>query len=224
MTYRVRPLGDTVWVNVSGKTDKRSYPLNMQQLSASPSIYATATQNVIHNTNDQVSAANNVNLEDRGIKIHKKMEIHAFEVAIWCMMCGRLNTAHYKSPLTAPTASASGHYSFGFQIRCILLAQKLDATRLMKILVLEVRREWLQAPLQTKHVEFATEINGALDQFLLDWIIQIEHGKDEKLEMIKQRALVRGIEEVKCCRTFFSLYLNANPNSRFSGLKFVEFP
>jgi hypothetical protein len=58
------------------------------------------------------------------------------------MRSGRLNTAVYKTPSTALTESASGYYEFEFQVKCMLLAQKLAATRLVEMLVLEVRREW----------------------------------------------------------------------------------
>jgi hypothetical protein len=105
-----------------------------------------------------------------------------------------VNTAVVKPPLTAPTASASRHYDFALQIRCILLAQKFHATRFVQLLALEVRQEWLRVSLPPKYFTLATKSRGALDQFLIDWIIEIEHETVEENAMARQAVSVKGVE------------------------------
>jgi hypothetical protein len=213
-------LSDTeVQINISGPAGSRSYTLTVEQVSASPSVFASA----IANSNDPTSAIARIDLSTY-LTFDRETKIFAFQLVIRYMRTRGVNTAMFKRPFTAPTDSASGHYSFGFQISCILVAQKLRATRLVELLALEVRREWLRFPLRPKDFDHAMRVNGALDQFLIDWIIEIEHEEDEKKAVARQKALVRGVKEIRNMRNFLSRHFTANPRSRLSVLKFGEYP
>jgi len=181
-------------------------------------VFASA----IENSDDPASDIAGIDLSTYQLTFDRKISIAAFQVAIDYMRTRGVNTAITKQPFTAPTESASGHYNFSFQIYCIQAAQKLRATRLVELLALEVRREWLRFPLQPEHFDSATRVNGALDQFLLDWIAEIENEEDEKKEIARQKAFVKGVEGVKNVRNLLSRHFTANPRSRFSVLKFGE--
>lgn len=88
------------------------------------------------------------------------------------------------------------------------------------MLVLEVRREWLRIPLNVDQFDLATKFNGALDEFLIECIVQIEHEKDDKVDQDNHRALVRSIKKVEGLRDFLLLHFIAKPNSRFYELRF----
>jgi hypothetical protein len=45
-----------------------------------------------------------------------------------------------------------------------------------------------------KYFKLATISCGALDQFLIDWIIEIEHETVEENAMARQAASVKGVE------------------------------
>ncbi|ERF74063.1 hypothetical protein EPUS_03878 [Endocarpon pusillum Z07020] len=180
-----------VELKLQGISGIRSYELTVAQLSASPSLFATA----LEGSDNPFQAISTVDLQGLGVTGNTDLEIYALETAVHYMETGRLNTAYYKREFSAPTKSASGHNNFDFQIRCILTAQKLEASRLVEVLILEMSREWLRFPFRTKHFVLATRVNGALDEFLIDWIIQIEYEKDGKVDKAKQYSLVQGYEE-----------------------------
>lgn len=139
---------------------------------------------------------------------------------MYYMQTRGVNTAMWKLPFTAPTESASNQYNFYFQIHCIIIAQKVEATRLVELLALEVHREWLLFPLRRTHFKLATSVNGALDRFILDWIVAIEHEKDDKSECARQEAFVKAVEQVKGLRALLTRHFIANPSSRSSVLNF----
>jgi hypothetical protein len=178
-------------------------------------VFASA----IANSNDPASAIARIDLSTY-LTFDCRESVPAFQIAIRYMRTRGVNTATLNRPFTRPTESASGHYTFGFQIECIIVAQKLQATRLVELLALEVRREWLHFPLRRRQFSDATRVNGALNQFLLDWIVEIEHEKDEQMGVARQKALVKGIEESRGFRNFLSGHFNAKPGSRGSILKF----
>jgi hypothetical protein len=178
-------------------------------------VFASA----IANSNDPASAIAWIDLSTY-LTFDCRESVPAFQIAIRYMRTRGVNTAILNRPLTRPTESASGHYTFGFQIECIIAAQKLQANRLVELLALEVRREWLHFPLRRRQFSDATRVDGALNQFLLDWIVEIEHEKDEQMGVARQKALVKGIEESRGFRTFLSDHFNAKPGSRGSILKF----
>jgi hypothetical protein len=75
-------------------------------------------------------------------------------------------------------------------------------------------------PLNVDQFDLATKVNGALDGFLIKWIVQIEHEKHDKVDRDNHRALVRSIKKVEGLRNFLSLHFIAKPNSRFYELRF----
>ena len=217
----VRSLTFSVLVKISGAAGTCSYTLDAGQVFASPSTFVTAVQNSI----TPASPTHDVifDMGPLGLSINKDTEIHAFEVLICYLKYGRVNTARSKTFRAAKTESASGHYDIAFQVRCILLAQQFGATRLVELLVQEVRREWLTFPLRIKHFSLATTVNGALDPFLVEWVEHIEHEKDDALLKARINALCQGLKLVKGLQTLVSREFLNNPNKRFSAVKLSEF-
>ncbi len=181
-------------------------------------MFATA----IKDSADPVVANTDLELTDDHVTFDKEADVQAFEVVVYYMQNRGVNTALCKPPFTAPTESASGHYGFPFQIRCIIMAQKLGATRLVELLALEVYREWLHFPLRYRHFALATHVHGALDKFIIDWIVALEYEKNEKAELARQKAFVEAVENVRSLRNFLTSYFVANPGSRSSVLKFGQ--
>jgi hypothetical protein len=205
-------------VTITGLRGSRSFTLNLGELSSCPSVFATA----IRNSKDPVQAIRDLDLQNLGVTIDSEAGISVFQVALYYLKTSRVNTGFWKV-IPGRTPSKSGDRDFEFQIRCILLAQKIGATTLVHILALEIRQEWLRFPLNVRQIRLATETGGALDQFLIDWVIQIEYEKDDKVDRTKQHALRQGIQKVEGFRSLLQRYLVANPVVAATDLKFGEF-
>lgn len=150
------------------RQQEMTYLVDLASLKATTSILATA----FSTHNPPLTLQDSINILG-DLSNHGYSGVAVFEVFHFYLITGKINNARFipkSHPYTPTYRSASLRYSFEVQAVCILAARRLNATRLIELLLLEMDREFLHQELIKRDFLLVEQVNDiALDDFIFKW-------------------------------------------------------
>jgi hypothetical protein len=152
-----------VTLKTTGQGGNYVRAVNINELSATASIFATALANNASLDELQTMADDQSKRGCLATNLHATIAVQTF---VHYLRTLRLCTARF---LPNPELLTRSCYGFDVQICCMQLAIQLEATQFGKSVVLEVTRESYFRSLSIDHFRVACNVNGMLDDFMVSW-------------------------------------------------------